>query len=90
MATKITQPDTRIWLQLLGVKEPMDPIMTAECTGVRTADAQEALERLVDGGHVVRYPVFPGECRARYAVTGTCLVPAGLAVAEVVAEALPA
>lgn len=88
MTSTINQADARVWLQMVGARDPMDPHLTAELAGIRVADAQETLERLVHNRHVVRYAVFPGECWPRYAVTGTCLVPPGLPLAELVAEVM--
>jgi hypothetical protein len=79
---KISEPNRKLWLWL--------------CDQGGTWTVQEILQRYGgDSGKVFRalhgmhrrelvaqFPPLPGQFRKRYGVTGTCLVPYGVSVAE--------
>jgi hypothetical protein len=83
---KLADPNRQLWLWLLQKGGAWTAHDIAQQLGLQASDVFWQLSGMARRGLLEKLAPEAGSRRLRYAVTGTCQVPAGLCVAEVQAS----
>ncbi|MFA7291877.1 MAG: hypothetical protein WC023_06470 [Rhodocyclaceae bacterium] len=79
---KISDKNRKLWLWLRGNGGKWTAEELAKRIGGDSLDLFRSLHAMARRELVAKYPPEPGQRKQRYAVTGTCLIPYGVSVAE--------